>query len=106
MKSKNVYLVQAHHVAETSVISGDQVLWKKSILPWGSLDLDLLLRLREIAHEPQNDPPHCQRGLVTAVQNLMKSQEQKSRTPEMINTGGIGELPEHLLHPRGRGAAD
>lgn len=57
------YLIQAHHVAESSVVSGEQVLWQKAFLCWGPLSSNLLLWLREISHEPQDDPPHSQGGL-------------------------------------------
>lgn len=60
----DMYLIQANHVAETSVFSGDQLLRHKVILPGGFLDTDLLPGLREVSHEPQDDPPHCQRSLV------------------------------------------
>lgn len=57
---EDIHLIQAHHVAETSVLSGGQVLWKMVVSHGDVADLDLLFRLREISHEPQNDPPQCQ----------------------------------------------
>lgn len=73
MLCEDMYLIQADHVAETSVLSGDQLLREKAFLRGGSLDPDLLLGLREVSHEPQDDPPHCQRSLViTETTKLMK----------------------------------
>lgn len=63
MLREDIYLIQADHVAETSVLSRNQFLWDEAFLPAGSLSLDLLLWLRKVSHEPQDDPPHCQRGL-------------------------------------------
>lgn len=70
---EDIYLIQANHVAETSVLSWNQFLWHEAFLPGVSLGLDLPLRLREVSHEPQDDPPHCQRGLgITQYEYYMK----------------------------------
>lgn len=67
MLSRYIHLIQANHVAEASVLSGHQLLWQKAFLRGGCLGTDLPLWLREISHEPQDDPPHCQRGLVRTL---------------------------------------
>lgn len=53
-----------------SVVWRHPVLWEKALLPGVSLDLDLVLWLREVSHEPEDDPPDCQRGLVVTQHKL------------------------------------
>lgn len=57
------YLIRAHHMAQTSAFSGHQVLRHESFLCRSSLNFGLCLRLREVSHKSQDDPPHGQWSL-------------------------------------------
>lgn len=85
---QDVYLIQADHVAEASVLSGDELLRHEALLRRASSNL--LLGLREVSQKPQDDPPHCHGRLkVTSQEHNGKLMANKDvpriRTREMMN---------------------